>query len=323
LLIENFGKKFSISKAYNYFKSLGISKSKKTIWNYLKYFNAPEIRGKILSMLREYIDFGGFPEVVLSENKRDLLKSYIDTIFYKDVVDRYKIRDIKSCEIFLKLLIENFGKKFSISKAYNYFKSLGISKSKKTIWNYLKYFNEAFFVIPLEKFSFSLRERLQYPIKLYSVDTGFYMREDFGLKMGNLVSVALAREESECYYFQTKNGYEIDFLIKNGGRIEKLIQVTFANSFDEIDRREYIALIHAQELFKNDQPKCMIITRDYEDEKELKWFGKSAKIKICFALEMVIKDLIFAFSNLWLRQKYILANPFKMHMYCFVKRICL
>ena len=244
-----------------------------------KYLHSPTNKGKLLKLLKKYISFGGFPEVVINENKKDLLKSYVDTIFYKDVVERYNIRDIAGCEIFLRILMENFGKKFSISKTHNYFRSLGIKKSKKTVWNYLKYFKEAFFVSVIEKFSFNIKERMQYPIKIYAIDTGFYLHNDLGLKMENIVATELLRREKEYFYFETKEGHEVDFLIKENLKVKQLIQVTYANSFDEIEHREIRALLKAKEMFKEDNPELLIITWDYEDEKEVSWFGRSGKIK--------------------------------------------
>ncbi|RLE41891.1 AAA family ATPase, partial [Candidatus Woesearchaeota archaeon] len=64
-----------------------------------------EEKGKVLRFLREYLDGGGFPEVVLSENKfqkEKLLKTYFDEIFLKDFVERHKIKSIE----FGRLLFE-------------------------------------------------------------------------------------------------------------------------------------------------------------------------------------------------------------------------
>lgn len=49
---------------------------------------------EIKSLLKEYLKFGGFPEVVLTnENlKKAILLTYFDDIITKDTVERYKIR---------------------------------------------------------------------------------------------------------------------------------------------------------------------------------------------------------------------------------------
>ena len=42
-----------------------------------------EERGVLLGFLREYLIYGGFPEVVLSQNKERILKEYLEEIFTK------------------------------------------------------------------------------------------------------------------------------------------------------------------------------------------------------------------------------------------------
>jgi len=105
-------------------------------------------------------------------------------------------------------------------------------------------------VLLVEKFSFNIRERIQYSVKLYAVDTGFYPRENIGLKMENVVALEFLRRGLEYFYFQTRDCYEVDFLVKDGLKIKQLVQVTYASSFDEIDKREWRALLKTYELFK-------------------------------------------------------------------------
>jgi predicted AAA+ superfamily ATPase len=69
----------------------------------------------------------------------------------------------------------------------------------------------------------------------------------------------------QIFYFKNRE-YEVDFVLKDGVRIKQLIQVTYANNKDEIEKREIRALIKAYELFKRDNPELLIITWNYEDE---------------------------------------------------------
>lgn len=57
------------------------------------------------------------------------------------------------------------------------------------------------------------------------------------------------------HYFKTKEGYEVDFLIKEGLRIKQLIQATYANDFNEIDRIEIRAPLKAKEPLKEHDPE--------------------------------------------------------------------
>ncbi len=269
----------------------------------LEYLDAPEVRGRILRYLREYLEFGGFPEVVLEDDEGEkirLLKVYKETIFYRDIVERHRIRDISGFETFMKVCIESFGKYLSLSKVHNYFRSIGIRKSKRTLWNYLKYLEQAFFLFTLEKFA-KVRERVAQPRKVYASDVGFFnlsekVSKEIGIRMENVLFLELLRRTNEkpfldIYYFKDYQGHEVDFLVKERDRVKELVNVTYANSFDEIDKREYRNLLKAYDLLKKDKPELKIITWDYEDEREISWFGRRGRIK---------------FVPLW---KYILQYP--------------
>ena len=161
-------------------------------------------------------------------------------------------------------------------------------RSKTTVENYLNYLEEAYLIFSLHRFSFKEKEIIKSPRKVYGIDTGLInavasvFSENIGKFMENTVFLELARRykvNRELFYFQSKEGYEVDFLIKQGLNINQLIQVIYANSFDEIDHREIRALLKAKELFKKYKPRLTIITWDYEDEREISWFGKKGLIE--------------------------------------------
>ncbi|MCD6482806.1 MAG: ATP-binding protein, partial [Candidatus Aenigmarchaeota archaeon] len=104
--------------------------------------------------------------------------------------------------------------------------------------------------------------------------------KDIGKKMENVVFLELLRKTNEkpllnIYYWKDYQQREVDFVVKEGLRIKQLIQVTYASSLDEIEKREINALIKASEIFKKDKPELKVVTWDYEDEKEIK--GKKIK----------------------------------------------
>jgi predicted AAA+ superfamily ATPase len=166
--------------------------------------------------------------------------------------------------------------------------SLGIKASKNTLYNYLEYANDSYFLFYLKKFSYSLKDIERSIPKIYVIDNGIInvfshrFSENIGRLMENLVFLNLRRkyrENKNIFYLKTRENYEVDFVVKEENRISKLIQVTYANSFDEINPREYRSLLHTNELFKSDKPELIMITWDYEDEKKLSWFGKEGTIK--------------------------------------------
>ena len=240
-----------------------------------------EEKGNILRYLNEYINYGGFPEVVLSpeELKRKLLTSYFETIFHRDILERYRIRNISLMENFLLYLLNNNSKYISLGKIERFFKSMGMKVSKKTLGEYLKYARDVFFVFTIEIFSHKIKDRLQYPRKIYSIDTGIVntispeSKENRGRLYENIVFLHLHREKQKhpgmgIYYWKDREGREVDFVITDGLKPQKLIQVSLDVSSPDTMKRETRALLKAMKEF--DLKEGLIITEDYSGEEQNK-----------------------------------------------------
>ena len=235
--------------------------------NYLK-----EKQGELKRILREYISKGGFPEYIVEELEREYLKTLFDAIIYADVVKRWNVRYVAKLEELGRYLISIFGREYTATKLKNL---LGF-RSTFTVQNYIKYLEEAFLTFSLERFSFKVKEFLKTPKKIYCVDTGLIntistrVTEDMGRFMENLVATELKRkglkENKDLFYLNTER-YEVDFVIKEGIKITQLIQVTYASSRDEIEKREIKALVKAGEELKCKDLLC--ITWDYEGEEKI------------------------------------------------------
>jgi predicted AAA+ superfamily ATPase len=231
----------------------------------------------IKRLFDEYIKFGGLPEVVLSENKVEILQEYFDDIINRDIIFRYKIRKINSLIELAKYYITNIASHITFRSIEKF-----IDINKDTIEAFSKYLEEVgliFFVYP---FSFSLKEQYRLPRKVYTIDNGFSyslgfrISENIGRLMENLVAIELLRRKSywnknwEIYYFKKNNEYEIDFLIKEGINIKQLIQVSYINSENdlkdpELYKREIESLLKGYKSFKEYNPELIIISWDYED----------------------------------------------------------
>ena len=240
---------------------------------------------KIQNLLEEYMTKGGFIEPLIYEDLREkILKEYFDTIFYKDFVERFSINDPNIARICMEFLFQNFSCEISINKISRFVSSIVGSDVKNKVYEYVSRLPETLSVFFVERYNKSLYKRKSEPKKVYICDTGLASVLLFDVPLGrlmeNIVFLELLRKTNErplmeIYYYKD-NGYEIDFLIKEGPEIKELIQVTYASSFDEINPREYRAMIRASDLFK--ETKLTIITWDYEDQKRLSWFGKEALI---------------------------------------------
>ncbi len=240
----------------------------------------------ILRELEDYLMYGGFPERY--KFGVEILRYLVDDIINKDIIKRMKIKKISDFEKFTFSIISNFSSKFSLKRTSKIF-----NLNHVTISQWLKSLESAFLVFFLNKFSFKTKEIIKSNPKIYLIDNGiftikgFKFSENKGKLMENVVFIELLRKKHyynmnlEMYYYEDQiNRYQIDFLIKEGNNIKELIQVTYANSYEEIKEREIRALLHAkEELNLGDEVPLTVITWDYEDTREVEWWRKRGKIR--------------------------------------------
>jgi len=190
----------------------------------------PEV-GLILKAFDEYLRYGGFPELAGLAGeaaKRRLLQSYFDTIFYKDVLDRHGIRARQLLDLIMRNALESYASAFSISAFEKQLKENGLAGSKRSIADYMRFLEEAFFMIALEKFDFSPRKRMMNPQKIYLMDAGFSLlggafTENRGRLLENVVAIEFFRNRRKTMYFKGKS--ECDFVIQEGTRPTEAWQV--------------------------------------------------------------------------------------------------
>ena len=226
----------------------------------------------LLKLLKEYLEYGGFPEVAFNLQKIDILGQYYVDIISRDVVERYKLRESVTVENLGKYVITNTGNLFSYGKAANFFGSnLKLRVSTASIQAYTQHLQEVFLIFLVPVFSYKIKDPMQYPRKIYSIDTGlgnaisFRFSENLGKIMENAVFLELARSGNEIYYWKGKG--EVDFVIKQGLKVAQLIQVCYNIEDESTKKREVTALLGAMDEFGLDSG--MIITWDYECTEQI------------------------------------------------------
>ena len=231
----------------------------------------------LMSLVNEYIEFGGFPEVILEkdrENKNKIINEYFDLIVYKDIVERYKIKNTQLIRWLIKSLASSFSKEFSIHKLYLTLKSKGIKVSKNTLYDYKSMLEDSMFVFFITKFKNSVRKKELLINKAYLCDLGFAklaeVSGDKGKRMENIVFLELKRRKdtlTNIFYWSDVIG-EVDFVIKQGLRVKQLIQVCYDISDLDAKKRETRALLKASKELKCNN--LLIITEDKESEEKIK-----------------------------------------------------
>ncbi len=212
--------------------------------------------------IKDYLHFGGFPEIVKSKDFEELNQIYQD-ILIKDLLVRFKIRDQKDFRELSLFLLSNIGKKISFN---NLKKLLEFSNTSK-VKNYVDFLREAYLFFTIKKYDPSIKKQIVNDKKIYAVDTGlvnsssFQFSENRGSLLENAVFLELKRRQKEIFYFEEKK--ECDFIIKSGRNITHVIQVTDNLSNPSTRKREIEGVKYAMDQFNLDEGT--IITFDTEE----------------------------------------------------------
>lgn len=232
---------------------------------------------KLRNAFGEYNDYGGFPEVVLTENplqKAKVLQAYFDTMLLKDLVEHYRLSNIEVLRYFLKRIMANLTKPTSIRAIHGDIKSRGLKVSKDVLYDWADHACNIFMFIRLANFSKSLQKIESSQPKYYCVDNGLRsavllpQSNDDGKKLENTVFLQLYRQRTpvdRIFYFQGKG--ECDFVVQRGVDIDSLIQVTWDMDDAETRRREIDGLLEASAATRCDN--LYIITADHSEEINL------------------------------------------------------
>lgn len=212
----------------------------------------------LLSRLYEsYFYSGDYPEIAFVPEesvKSRIFQDYFNTVFYRDLVERYRINNTELLRKWLNALMVNISSLVSFRKFENDFKSQGVKLSNTTLSSFARYIEEVFFGFFVEIFSESERKRQVNPRKFYLIDLGLHnyltlkFSENKGRLLENLVFLELRRRGLQIYYYKTKRGYEVDFLVSGNDSLS-LIQVCHdPANVETFDREKRVLLSGMKEL---------------------------------------------------------------------------
>jgi predicted AAA+ superfamily ATPase len=212
-------------------------------------------------LLKKYLQTGGFPDVVMNRvNQLNYLRELWDSIILKDVVQRYKVRTVTELKALMSIFRDSFSAPLSNRSLE---RALQNRLSIATIGKFLGYGQGAYLTFMLQNFSFKSRQRVSADKKAYIVDNGFYSsmkagaQDDFGRLLENVIFVHLLRQglkpNLDFFYYKTKSGKEVDFLVLRNGAPKQLIQVSWNLGGQKTLDRELNSLVEAAtELNVND-----------------------------------------------------------------------
>ncbi|MFH1174571.1 MAG: ATP-binding protein [archaeon] len=214
--------------------------------------------------VEEYLSFGGFPEVVLEKDiskKKRILQQYFDDTIYKDIINRHSIRNVQEFLKLAKFIIENCGTPFSINKLSD---AIGIDN--KTVDLYLSYLVEAYVILRVDHFSYSLKKRFDKATqpKYYIADNGFMQlssnfSKNEGKRFENAIAITISGAHKQIMYWRENS--EVDFVFD-----KQAVNATIAK---EIPEREYDGLREFKKKHRQFMLKLVTTTKTYDSPEDI------------------------------------------------------
>lgn len=179
-----------------------------------KKFNKSTYR-RLRHYYEEYIEYGGFPEVALSESvalKKDILSDIISSYVNIDIKFLSDFRKGQDIYNLIKLLSARVGTRLDYSKL-----SRASGLSRPTVLDYLDLFEQTYLIKRVSVIIKSPEKEIVKAKKLYFLDNGLAgILSDLssGAKFENAIFNQLVAQ-AEVRYYSRKNGREIDFIFNN------------------------------------------------------------------------------------------------------------
>lgn len=209
-----------------------------------KNISISALNPKKYELFEEYLKFWGLPEVIKIENKEtkeNYVKSLVDSIIFKDIVQRYNIKKSDFLENLIKYIYLTICSNLSINAILNYLKQEYKTLDYETLNNYVDYAKKTFLITHLQSIWEKTRHILKWKNKFYGIDTwirGIFSNNfDIEKQIENFVYLELKRRWYELNFLEWAN-FEIDFIAEKKDE-KKYIQVSYTiNKNEETFSRE-------------------------------------------------------------------------------------
>ncbi len=223
-------------------------------------------RSQIEHAFLNYLTEGGFPEAQGLElrDRVELLQGYVETVIFRDVVERHQARNIEGLRRLVRQLLAAPANRFSVHKFFNDLHSQGVAIGKDALHAMLSWLEDTFLVrlVPLD--SGSERQRQVNPRKVYPVDQGLIPvfdrngRANTGQALETVVLIELERRKCQVAYVKTPGGQEVDFVARSHDSQAMYIQVCADLTAEEVRHREFLALREVMAV--HPKAACLLLT---------------------------------------------------------------
>ena len=218
----------------------------------------------------EYLNHGGMPLAVLESDerrKREYLRGLHRRVYYKDILERYALKDDAVLDALVDSLYSSVG---SLSNVHNLTATASAlmdrSTTDHTVKQYLDYLEDAYLVQEAKRYDVKGKRYFDYPQKYYAMDLGLrnaklnFRQQDRGHLMENVifndlirrgysVDVGVVDVERRIDGKRQQSQYEIDFVVNTGsGKV--YIQSAWSIDDDQKREQETFSLRHTGDFFR-------------------------------------------------------------------------
>ena len=219
----------------------------------------------------EFFETGGFPEVLPLERplRLKIHQEYFHAILFRDIVERHDAPHPQAVRDLAYRLMDNIASLYTLNSLTGYLKERGHKAPKASVAEYLEWFDDAYFLFTVRLFDASASRSNANPKKIYCVDHALVTSVASGILVNsghlleNLVFSQLRRRYDDIYYYRTRNGREVDFIVLRPDRSRLLVQVCESLADPATRKREVAAL---REAMAELGPGEATIVTSHEDE---------------------------------------------------------
>lgn len=197
--------------------------------NLSEYFDLyPE---KASRYLEEYLNFGGYPKVVLSpglNEKQVVIADIYQSFLEKDIALLLNIRKTENLTNLVKILACQIGNLVNVAEL-----SATLNLSAQTVKEYLWYLEKTFIVNKITPYFKNIRKEITKAPTYYFTDLGLrnYSTGQFGTAatfpggflfenfIYRLLKNNLQLTPSTIHFWRTRDGAEVDFVINTGSKV--------------------------------------------------------------------------------------------------------
>lgn len=232
-----------IAGRYVSFKILPFSFEEVCIYKNVNSQNIYELQ----SLFDDYMKWGGMPQRFIFEDESQVrlyLTDVFNSIVIKDIVERFKIKDIDLFNRIIEYVVTTPAQIFSADKLSKFFESESRSVSKNTLYNYLEYMNKSLLINKVDRYDVRGKRILNGKYKYYLTDLGLgrvmstSKKEQLGAYIENIVYNELIYRGYEVKIGSLDNG-EIDFIATKDGKKEYYQVCYLIGDNEDTRKREF------------------------------------------------------------------------------------